>query len=42
MCLFQGSTALGQPLEKITLGNTQVPYEIFIEYLRGLGETSYA
>ncbi|KAF5295186.1 hypothetical protein FQR65_LT10574 [Abscondita terminalis] len=36
-----GSTALGRPLQIIELGETQIPYTVFIEYLSGLGETSY-
>ncbi|XP_074036198.1 uncharacterized protein isoform X2 [Leptinotarsa decemlineata] len=37
-----GSTALGQPLKVENLGETQVPYFIFIDYLNGLSESSFA
>lgn len=39
---FQGSTALGAPLEIVLLGHTQVPYSVFFDYLNGLGEGAYA
>ncbi|KAK4874626.1 hypothetical protein RN001_013986 [Aquatica leii] len=35
------STALGRPLQILHLGETQIPYTVFIEYLSGLSETSY-
>lgn len=37
-----GSTAVERPLQISTLGETQIPYTIFIDYLSGLSETSYA
>ncbi|KAB0793219.1 hypothetical protein PPYR_12839 [Photinus pyralis] len=37
-----GSTAVKNPLQIETLGETQIPYTIFIDYLSGLSETSYA
>lgn len=37
-----GGTALGEPLKKIKLGDTQVPYSVFIDYLNGLSESTYA
>ncbi|XP_017782704.1 PREDICTED: uncharacterized protein LOC108567030 isoform X2 [Nicrophorus vespilloides] len=36
-----GTTALGPPLKQIKLGETQVPYPVFIEYLNGLSQSSY-
>ncbi|KAF5285885.1 hypothetical protein FQA39_LY04346 [Lamprigera yunnana] len=36
-----GSTALGRPLEIVNLGETQIPYTVFIDYLSGLSESSY-
>ncbi|KAG5885932.1 hypothetical protein JTB14_010961 [Gonioctena quinquepunctata] len=36
------STALGKPLRVENLGETQVPYSVFIDYLNGLSESSYA
>ncbi|ENN71084.1 uncharacterized protein LOC109544582 isoform X2 [Dendroctonus ponderosae] len=36
-----GSTALGHPKEVKHLGDTQVPYSVFIEYLAGLSRSSY-
>lgn len=41
-CLFQGVTALREPVKKITLGETQVPYTVFIDYLGGLSQSTYA
>lgn len=39
---FQGSTALHEPVQKIKLGETQVPHTIFIDYLGGLSQSTYA
>ncbi|XP_044253467.1 uncharacterized protein LOC123004330 [Tribolium madens] len=37
-----GTTALGQPLRVKTLGETQVPYSVFIDYINGLSESTWA
>uniref|UniRef100_A0A8D8TQ74 Desumoylating isopeptidase 1 n=1 Tax=Cacopsylla melanoneura TaxID=428564 RepID=A0A8D8TQ74_9HEMI len=37
-----GTTVLGQPLRKETLGVTQVPYEILLDYLNGLASSTFA
>ncbi|XP_064213520.1 uncharacterized protein LOC659663 isoform X2 [Tribolium castaneum] len=37
-----GTTALGQPLRVLTLGETQVPYSVFIDYINGLSESTWA
>ncbi|KAF7280485.1 hypothetical protein GWI33_005826 [Rhynchophorus ferrugineus] len=37
-----GSTALGTPKEIKLLGETQIPYSVFIQYLSGLSETNYS
>ncbi|XP_050499548.1 uncharacterized protein LOC114329633 isoform X1 [Diabrotica virgifera virgifera] len=37
-----GTTALGRPLRVEVLGETQVPYTVFIDYLKGLSESSFA
>ncbi|CAG9857779.1 unnamed protein product [Phyllotreta striolata] len=37
-----GSTALGAPIRIETLGETEVTYSIFIDYLKGLSESSYS
>lgn len=36
-----GGTVLGQPDKILKLGTTQVPYSLFLEYIFGLGESSY-
>lgn len=37
-----GTTAIGNPLRVENLGDTQVPYSVYIDYLKGLSETAYA
>lgn len=37
-----GSTALERPLQIVNLGETQIPYTVFIDYLSGLSESRYA
>lgn len=37
-----GTTALGSPKDIQYLGETQVPYSVFIDYLGGLSHTTYA
>ncbi|XP_057657437.1 uncharacterized protein LOC130894568 isoform X2 [Diorhabda carinulata] len=37
-----GTTALERPLRVEVIGETQVPYSVFIDYLNGLSETTYA
>ena len=39
--LWQGHTIMGEPDAKENLGETEVPYEIFINYLRDLALSSY-
>ena len=39
--LWQGHTIMGEPDAKENLGDTEVPYEIFINYLRDLAVSSY-
>lgn len=39
--LFQGATLLGQPDAIVDLGNTEVPKDIFTEYLSSLEESTY-
>lgn len=39
---LQGTTAIGNPLRVENLGDTQVPYSVYIDYLKGLSETAYA
>lgn len=41
-CFLQGTTAIGNPLRVENLGDTQVPYSVYIDYLKGLSETAYA
>ncbi|KAF2902091.1 hypothetical protein ILUMI_04079, partial [Ignelater luminosus] len=36
-----GSTALGKPLKIAKLGETQIPYTVFIDYLNGLSESTF-
>lgn len=36
-----GGTVLGQPDRIVKLGTTEVPYSLFLEYVFGLGESSY-
>ncbi|XP_071052282.1 uncharacterized protein [Onthophagus taurus] len=37
-----GSTALGEPLERIYLGETEIPHGIFLDYLNGLSSSTFA
>merc|ERR1712080_137180 len=37
----QGGTALGKPDRVEHLGETQIPYSVFLDYLLSLGETKY-
>ncbi|KAJ8923017.1 hypothetical protein NQ315_001565 [Exocentrus adspersus] len=37
-----GATVLGAPLKVQPLGETQVPYSVFIDYINGLSESTYA
>ncbi len=39
--LLQGGTILGQPDQIHHLGNTQVTYSLFLEYLGGIGAEDY-
>lgn len=32
---------INEPVKKEVLGQTQIPYSIFIDYLTGLGESTY-
>lgn len=36
-----GETILGDPDQILTLGNTELPYSLFLEYIFALGESSY-
>lgn len=40
-CCSPGGTILGEPTEKHSLGYTQIPYEMFWEYLRDLAQTTF-
>ncbi|XP_075974000.1 uncharacterized protein LOC142975160 isoform X2 [Anticarsia gemmatalis] len=40
-CCAPGSTALGRPLRVERLGETFVPMQVFVEYIQGLGTTTY-
>jgi hypothetical protein len=37
----QGGTILGEATQVITLGETFIPYQVFLEYVLGLGETTF-
>merc|ERR1711915_805573 len=37
----EGGTILGEPDRTEDLGESQVPYQLFLEYIFGLGEQSY-
>lgn len=37
-----GTTLVGPPLKVQVLGETQVPYSVFIDYVNGLSESTYA
>uniref|UniRef100_V5GPH0 Desumoylating isopeptidase n=1 Tax=Anoplophora glabripennis TaxID=217634 RepID=V5GPH0_ANOGL len=37
-----GATLIGPPLKAQVLGETQVPYSVFIDYVNGLSESTYA
>lgn len=39
---FQASTHLGRPLRVEVLGYTEVPYQVFSEYLDSLSESTFA
>jgi len=36
-----GGTMLGQPLQKVDLGTTEIPFDVFMDYLDELGKTSF-
>ncbi|GFO04318.1 desumoylating isopeptidase 1 [Plakobranchus ocellatus] len=36
-----GGTILGQPNQKIDLGTTEIPFDLFMQYLEELSETSF-
>lgn len=36
-----GGTMLGQPQQKVDLGMTEIPFDIFIDYLDELGKSSF-
>ena len=38
---FQCGTILGQPDKKVTLGSTQIPFEVFMDYLQELASTTF-
>jgi hypothetical protein len=37
----QGSTVLGDPNQPLKLGETFIPYQVFADYVFGLGETTF-
>ncbi len=39
--MFQGGTILGMPDSTVDLGNTEVPRDLFQEYLSSLRESTY-
>ena len=39
--LLQGTTILQQPDKIIHLGNTQIPYDMFLDYIHELASTSF-
>merc|ERR1712117_895734 len=41
LCLLQGETLLGKPTKTEKLGNSEIPFSIFFDYLLSLGETKY-
>merc|ERR1712212_237422 len=40
-CAVEGGTVLEQPDRVESLGESQVPYQLFLEYIFGLGESAY-
>ena len=38
---FQGGSVLGQPSRVETLGETQLPYSVFLDYVLSLGENKF-
>jgi len=36
-----GGTVLKEPLERLSLGKTEVPFELFLEYITALGEDKF-
>ena len=38
---FQGGSVLGQPSRVETLGETQLPYSVFLDYVLTLGENKF-
>ncbi|GFW51117.1 desumoylating isopeptidase 1 [Trichonephila clavipes] len=36
-----GETILGEPDQILTLGKTELPYSVFLEYIFALGESTY-
>lgn len=39
---FQGGTVLGEPQRVEKLGDTFLPYSVFLEYINGLGTSKFA
>lgn len=39
---YAGTTMMGQPDEIHSLGYSEIPFEIFIEYIQELGNTTFA
>lgn len=37
-----GATVLGEPQQIVQLGVTEIPYQLFLEYIFGLGSSTYA
>lgn len=40
-CCDPGITMLGEPDQRIDLGDTEVPFDLFMEYIYSLGASSY-
>lgn len=41
LILLQGGTILGEPDRVEDLGESQVSYQLFLEYIFGLGDAAY-
>lgn len=37
----QGGTVLGQPSEIVDLGKTEIPFDVFMDFLHELSDTTY-
>lgn len=41
LMIFQGGTQLGAPHRVEKLGETFVPFQVFVDYIQGLSTTTY-